>query len=129
MMVPLAGGDPVALASGQITPLEIAIDSDSIYWTTFGPSMSGGFLMTMPLAGGTPTRSQRSRKTTLQPMVVDATGVYWAPNPGGIVRVSKSGDAPTVVGPGDARGRSGGRWTRVYWADQRLDAVMAIPKP
>jgi len=130
MMVPLAGGDPVALASDQITPLEIAIDSDSIYWTTFGPSMSGGFLMTMPLAGGTPRTLASVVETNLQPMVVDATGVYWAPNPGGIVRVSKSGDELTRLWPGGTHvvglAVDG---TRVYWADQRLNAVMAIPKP
>ena len=35
--------------------MDIAVDGDSIYWTTFGPSLSAGFVMKMPLAGGIPT--------------------------------------------------------------------------
>lgn len=86
--------------------------------------------MTMPLAGGTPRTLASVVETTLQPMVVDATGVYWAPNPGGIVRVSESGGPPTRLWPGGTHvvGLAVDQ-THVYWADQELDAVMAIAKP
>ena len=59
MMVPLAGGDPVALASGQRSPYDIAIDGDSIYWTTDGLSLSEAFVMKMPLAAAPRRRSRR----------------------------------------------------------------------
>ena len=53
--------------------------------------------MKMPLAGGTPT-TLASARSTLQAMVVDATGIYWAPaSP--IVRVPKSGGTPIRWGP------------------------------
>jgi len=63
-------------------------------------------------------------------MVVDATGIYWAPNPGGIVRVSKSGGAPIPLWPPGTHvvGLAVDQ-TRVYWADQHPGAVMAIAKP
>jgi sugar lactone lactonase YvrE len=34
--LPKAGGDPIVLASGQQRPISIAIDDDSVYWTTEG---------------------------------------------------------------------------------------------
>lgn len=35
MSVPLAGGTPTTLASGQ-TPTDIAVDGSSVYWTNNG---------------------------------------------------------------------------------------------
>ena len=49
MKLPLAGGAPVALATGLDDPNGIAVDGTSVYWTNLG-----GTVMKLPLAGGAP---------------------------------------------------------------------------
>jgi hypothetical protein len=39
MSVPIAGGNAATLASGQATPLAIAIDATAVYWATAGPTL------------------------------------------------------------------------------------------
>ncbi len=41
MKVPIAGGTPIVIASGQNFPLAIAVDNTSVYWTNY----QGGTVM------------------------------------------------------------------------------------
>jgi hypothetical protein len=72
MKVPLAGGTPTTLASGQMMPLDLAVDATSVYWT----DSTGGTVMKVPLAGGTPT-TLASGQSSPDYIAVDGTSVYW----------------------------------------------------
>jgi hypothetical protein len=48
MKVPIGGGTPTTLASGQGSPACIVIDATSVYWTDFG----SGAVMSTSKAGG-----------------------------------------------------------------------------
>jgi hypothetical protein len=70
MKVPLGGGTPAPIASGQVSPRHIAVDSTSAYWTT------STTVMKVPLGGGTLT-TLASGQTNPQAIAVDSTSVYW----------------------------------------------------
>src|SRR5512142_2421367 len=71
---------PVQLASRQSSPLSIAVDTSSVYWT----NADGGTVMKVSKAGGTP-KSLASGQNNPYGIAVDATNVYWTTALGGTV--------------------------------------------
>ena len=66
MKVPITGGSPTMLASGQSGPF--AVGASSVY------SFGSGTLMGFPIAGGNPTTLVSG---SARSMAVDSTSVYW----------------------------------------------------
>jgi hypothetical protein len=87
--LPLTGGTPVTLASGQTFPWGVAVDAASVYFTTIGSNSMGnqagvGAVAKVPLAGGTPTILATGQDGP-QGVAVDATSVYWVDNGSGLI--------------------------------------------
>jgi hypothetical protein len=88
LSVPIAGGAPTTLASGQAGPRAIAVDATAIYWINEG-SKDDGAVMKLPLAGGKPVALATGR-TQPTDIAVDGTAVYWTESgPGGVMKTSK----------------------------------------
>src|SRR5262249_7578971 len=76
MKMPLAGGAPTTLATGQNTIFDLAVDSTTVYWNDWGqqtPTMTNGSLDGVPLGGGTPNTI--AAQTQAYDLVVDGTSL------------------------------------------------------
>ena len=127
----------VTLATGQLNPEGIAVDSVAVYWTNAGtPSNSAvpdGTVMKVAQGGGTPLILASGPSPG--EIAVDGTSVYWA-NFGTYTAHSPSGDgavmkAPLGGGSATALVSAGNPWaialdaTSVYYADFR--SVCRVP--
>jgi hypothetical protein len=78
--VPLAGGAPSTLASGQANPTGIAVDATSIYWVNGDEDIAvlpvTGSVVKVPLGGGT-FITLASGQANPVAIAIDATSIYY----------------------------------------------------
>ncbi len=84
----------VMVASGQIAPSEIAVDCQSIYWTS---GYTGTLVMKAPIGGGTST-ALASQQRGQNSIAVDGDFVYWTAA-GVLAKVSSAGGSLTPLVP------------------------------
>jgi hypothetical protein len=84
MSLPLTGGTPAILASGQNGVALMTSDATNLYWTN-----TSGSVVTLPFGGGVPTTLATGQAGPGN-IAVDSTTVYWAnANGGQIMKVAK----------------------------------------
>jgi hypothetical protein len=110
MRMPLDGGAPLTLASGQNWPQSIVVDSANVYWTNGGASTSSlswssnGAVLSMPTDGG-PVTVLAGNQTETGALVLGDDEVFWivghqsnASTNGALRKVAKLG-GPIVTWP------------------------------
>jgi hypothetical protein len=103
MRLPLLGGSPTVLASGQTIWSGMALDSSSVYWvsTTFpnpDPSdPSTVSVLKMPLGGGQPVTLASIQGEPISCVAVDSESVYWSGR--GLMKVPIGGGSVTTLVP------------------------------
>ena len=126
----------VILASGITSPIAVAIDATSIYWTDQSD------LMSVSLSGGTVT-TLVSGRSGVSGLAVDATSVYWAETgtvasaTGAVMKMSKVGGPITTLASAQYYPSSiaidcplpSGSCTaqNVYWSNLSGDSVVRTP--
>ena len=119
MRVPVGGGDPVEIASGQTNPTVVVVDTSSIYRANLGDvGGNDGSIVKMPLAGGTPV-SIASGLTGPGGLALDATSVYWTEmNAGTVMQAPLGGGNPQALAIGQNQPFAiAVSATSVFWLD------------
>jgi hypothetical protein len=99
---PLAGGPVTVLAQGRDWPGEIVVDALRAYWVEggiYGTVEGYGRILTLPLAGGSPSSIADSGPGKLPAFAVDDTHVYFA-NKWTVKRVPLDGGPVEQLGRG-----------------------------
>jgi hypothetical protein len=110
MRVPISGGTPETIASNEPRPFKVAVDAQSIYWSTLSTAdcpdggltcASGGTLKRAALDGSAP-KTLASHIELPSSIVVDGTNVYWAApgsniTNGSIYKVKLEGGTPQAL--------------------------------
>jgi sugar lactone lactonase YvrE len=130
LMIPVGGGSPSTLASGQESPAGLAVEG-SVYWAD---RLDGTVLKVDLASAGSPT-TLASGQNSPQGLAIHASNVYWATAPtsmapDGTVMVLWGGTGNPV--PFASGQTSPGRIAidpagNVYWTDPSAGKVMKVP--
>jgi hypothetical protein len=125
MKMPMAGGSPQTLATGQSLPMGIAVDAANVYWID-----DGGAVKKVALAGGATTILHDYDSQIPRDIAVDGASVYWTqPDAGTVMKVPVAGGSATVL----ASGQGGPHAIAVderylYWTNADAGTIMKLPK-
>jgi hypothetical protein len=129
LAVSAAGGSPTALATGQVHPVGLALDSQNLYWVNHGSGWpsggADGAVMKVPLAGGAAI-SLASGQNAPVAVAVDGTSIYWttstvdASHMGTVVQMPLAGGASVTLGSSNAPTGALTDTASVYWLDNDL---------
>src|SRR5262249_13839857 len=93
---PVAGTNPIAIATEQDSPCAIAVDRHGVTWATYRPLGEGNLLRT-PLEGGVPA-AIASHVDLANGLTVAGARTYWTnASIGTLMRVDVEGGAATLV--------------------------------
>ncbi len=125
--LPLAGGAPAALASGQDDPYDVTVDGAGVYWTDSGANT----VMAAPLGGGLPALLADAGN----PFAIVARGgaVYFTDTYSKVSNDEHVTKVPLPEGPATTIAATPGALMlavddeRAYWTDAASDAVWSAP--
>jgi hypothetical protein len=114
MKVPKAGGQPMALATGDRLS-GIAVDGTNVYWIAGSEDASTGAVMKVPVNGGLAT-TLTPRPGPPAHIAVDDTSVYWTEMmEGAVMKVALGGGTPALVASANSPWAIAVDATSVYW--------------
>jgi hypothetical protein len=128
--LPIDGGTPATLASGNPGPYAVALDATNLYWVDLGTAAgaySDGAVLSMPIAGG-PVTALATGQLAPGAIAVSDSDVYWvdgclsssAPGSGAVMRVAKTGGAVQTIASGlDQPAAIAVDAASVYWLVRR----------
>lgn len=128
----LRGGDASLLVSGSdMSPLGLAVDSHSVYWTNAFPSGGDAGIQVMMADKFFPGDASVLAQNQQGPLAiaVDGTHVYWTNLQNSmIMRVLKTGGTAETVAAGNDPKSIAVDTKGIYWADCGSGSVMALAK-
>src|SRR5262249_14204062 len=123
---PAVGGAPTLLAQGQAVPVGIAVDANSVYWTSLG----GGAIRALPLAVSSSVVSLYTHQDSPFFIRVRDGFLYWTSANENVASVFRApvggGDAPVVLARSSDTSGVAVDGSGVYFTDGLAGTVMKV---
>jgi len=125
LSVPVGGGPPEVVVSGEVGPEQLAVDSVNVYFANW--DWGGTTVVQSPESPG----AAQTVATLHRPLgvAIDSSNVYFSSiGDGGTVnQVQKGGGAVLILAASPAAGTIASDGTNVYWSDFVLKTVQKVP--